>query len=515
MPQKTIVIREAVRTGSKLGQYAYPDKRNLTMAYNAKQVMDIRVSKGMTTAQSNEHQRRRSQKGEEYAMTKGNYDPTRERLNFEIVKGCKVAPVDKTRSIPERMTDILSSRGIKDPNEGLEEPKYRTVVNFIFGGSRERMHELAFGGQEVNLEHGSDNSHIRRDEAIERWAQDVYTFVAGKYGEENIVAFIVHLDELNPHVHCTLLPIKDGKFKYKEIFAGKDKYEFSARMKQLHSEFAEVNEVWGMSRGTSVSETGARHRTTEEYRRALSAECTTIEEEISQHKQVLSDLRSDIRLAERRVRGLNSMVENLKRIKAEKEEQLSELKLKLASRDGDITMLERQRDLLQRKIASIQDKLDDKREKLQTADQQLSALQEQMTAIEERTDELKAEAYKYSGDIQSRVDTLLKDVLIESLVGEHRGRMAGLSPAERELFDSSLLQRMAEQGNAVIHCATLLFVGLVDDATTFAKSHGGGGGGSDMKWGKDDDEDNRAWARRCMAMAARMMKPSSGRKAKR
>ena len=72
------------------------------------------------------------------------------------------------------------------------------------------------------------------------------------------------------------MPIKDGKFAYKQIFAGKDKYEFSARMKALHSEFADVNKRWGMERGTSVSETGARHRTTEEYRRQLSQEKATI-----------------------------------------------------------------------------------------------------------------------------------------------------------------------------------------------------------------------------------------------
>ncbi len=485
------------------------------MAKGDKQVFDVRPGKGFTTAQSNEHLRKWSERGWEHAESIGNYDRTRTNLNFEITKGCKIQSVDINRSIPERIMEILHARGIKDPNMGRETPRFRTVANILLGGSRRRMRELAFGEQEINPAKGADNSLITRKRDIELWAQDAYTFIARKYGEENIAAFIVHLDELNPHVHCTLLPIKDKRFNYKSLFGGTDMYEGKKMMMQVHDEFAVMNEAWGMERGSYVSETGARHRTTEEYRRALSAECTTIEEEISQHRQVLSDLRSDIRLAERRVKGLNSMVENLKRSKAEKEEQLSELKLKLASRDGDITMLERQRDLLQREIASIQDKLDDKREKLQTADQQLSALQEQMTAIEERTDELKAEAYKYSGDIQSRVDTLLKDVLIESLVGEHRGRMAELSPAERELFDSSLLQRVAEQGNAVIHCATLLFVGLVDDATTFAESHGGGGGGSDMKWGKDDDEDNRAWARRCMAMAGRMMKPSSGRKTKR
>ena len=244
---------------------------------NAKQVLDVHVSKGITVAQSNEHMRNWTEKGWKRATDLGNYDTTREHLNFEVVSGGKIRPIDKGRSIPERMAELLHKRGIKDPNEGLEEPRFRTVVNIIFGGSRTRMQELAFGKQEVDFEKGADNRHIKRKSEIERWAKDVYSFVCGRYGEQNIAAFIVHLDELNPHVHCTLLPIKDGKFAYKEIFAGKDKYEFSERMKQLHTDFyAEVNSKWGMSRGSSVSETGKKHRSTEEYRRMLSEECSTI-----------------------------------------------------------------------------------------------------------------------------------------------------------------------------------------------------------------------------------------------
>lgn len=182
-------------------------------------------------------------------MTKGNYDPTRKHLNFEVVPGGKIRPVDTSRNIPERMADILRFRGIKDPNEGLPEPKYRTVVNIIFGGSRERMQELAFGSQKVDYEKDADNSHIQRKADIERWAKDVYSFVSGRYGEQNIAAFIVHLDEINPHVHCTLLPIKDGRFAYKEIFAGKDKFEYSARMKQLHSDFSRRSIPSGACRG--------------------------------------------------------------------------------------------------------------------------------------------------------------------------------------------------------------------------------------------------------------------------
>lgn len=483
---------------------------------NQKQVLDVQVSKGITTAQSNEHQRRRSEQAEKYAIKMGNYDPTRKHLNFEIAPGGKIRPIDTSRSIPERMADILSSRGIKDPNEGLIEPKFRTVVNIIFGGSRERMRELAFGTQQVDFEKGADNARIKRKSDIERWAKDVYSFVSGRYGEQNIAAFIVHLDEQNPHVHCTLLPIKDGRFAYKEIFAGKDKFEYSERMKQLHTDFfAEVNTKWGMSRGSSISETGARHRTTEEYRRMLSEECTTIEENIGRHQKVLSELQSDIRLAERRVKGLTTMVENLEKSKAEKEAQLLAAEAELKANKGDAAQLAAQIQALQKELHGIDKQLADKQEKLQTADRQLSDLKENMDAIQERTEDLKEEAYKYSHDVHSKVDSLLKDVLLESVVSEYRNASAQLDVSERQLFDGTLVQSLSEQGSEVMHCATMLFLGMVDDATTFAETRGGGGGGSDLKWGRDNDEDNRAWALRCMRMASRMMRPAIGKKSKR
>ncbi len=483
---------------------------------NPKQVLDVQVSKGITAAQSNEHLRDRSERAEKYAMTKGNYDPTRKHLNFEVVSGGKVRPVDTSRNIPERMEAILRYRGIKDPNEGLPEPKYRTVVNIIFGGSRERMQELAFGSQKVDYEKDADNSHIQRKADIECWAKDVYSFVSGRYGEQNIAAFIVHLDEINPHVHCTLLPIKDGRFAYKEIFAGKDKFEYSARMKQLHSDFfSEVNTKWGMSRGTSISETGARHRSTEEYRRMLSEECTSIEENIKRHQQVLGELQTDIRLAERRVKGLTTMVANLEVQKAEKESLLSAAELDLKENKGNAAELASRIKMLEKELQSISRQLADKQEKLQTADRQLISLKENMDAIAERTETLKEEAYHYSQDVHSKVDTLLKDVLLEDMVSEYRSASVQMGESERQLLDGSLMQSIAERGTEVMHCATMLFLGMVDDATTFAESHGGGGGGSDLKWGRDEDEDNRAWALRCMRMASRMMRPAIGKKPKR
>ena len=50
-----------------------------------KNVIDMRPGKGFTTSQSNEHLRRMADK-ESAKKAQWNYDPSRERLNFEMGK---------------------------------------------------------------------------------------------------------------------------------------------------------------------------------------------------------------------------------------------------------------------------------------------------------------------------------------------------------------------------------------------------------------------------------------------
>ena len=81
--------------------------------------------------------------------------------------------------------------------------------------------QAILGNKEVNFKRGSDNSQVTRCPGIEKWAQDMYHFMADKYGEDNIAAFVVHLDETLPHIHCTLLPITEkNKFSYNKFFGG-------------------------------------------------------------------------------------------------------------------------------------------------------------------------------------------------------------------------------------------------------------------------------------------------------
>jgi hypothetical protein len=62
----------------------------------------------------------------------------------------------------------------------------------------------------------------------------------------------------------------------------------------------------------------------------------------------------------------------------------------------------------------------------------------------------------------------------------------------------------------VAHTAMLLFAGYIDAATSMSESCGGGGGSApESGWGKKDDEDERAYVRRCLQMAHSMYKPKS------
>ncbi len=485
------------------------------MEERAKQVMDMRPGKGITAAQSDEHQRNWTERGWEHATKNGNYDHSREHLNFEVTKGGVIQPVDKSRTITRRMADNLLERGIEDPNAKLAEPKFRTVVNIIFGGSRGRMHELAFGDQKVNLAHGADNSSIKRHKDIEEWAKDVYNFAAAQWGEENVIAFVVHLDEMNPHVHCTVLPIKDGKFKYKEIFGGANKYEYKAHITAIHDKLAKVNEKWGLYRGSSIAQTGAKHRTTEEYRRALSEECTTLEEQIEHNRMLLGQLLADIRLAEKRVKGLGTMTANLEEKKKALIQEMEALAAELKAGHGDSEELRKKIGKLDYDLQKVLDNLADKKKKLEEANRKLSELKKLEEETRERAETYRSDLKAATCNLEHQVRYRLADALLGDILKDFQSQLSAMDKNGRSVFEGSLLKDVAERGEDIFKCAIYLFANYVDLATTFAESHGGGGGDNDLPWGRKEDEDDRAWARRCLMRACRMMKPSGGKSVRR
>ena len=84
--------------------------------------------------------------------------------------------------------------------------------------------------------------------------------------------------------------------------------------------------------------------------------------------------------------------------------------------------------------------------------------------------------------------------------------IADIYPRDSCLFGDSFAMDFINSGDKIIYCAMYLYVGYINEATNFTESQGGGG--SDTKdWGREKDEDEIEWIRRCLQKATRMMKP--------
>ena len=505
----------------------------------AKQVFDLQEGKGMTAGQSTEHLRNYSVMDPD-AKKYGYYDPTRVNLNFEIGKGGVVMPVRKHYSIVQRFKDNLRNRGIEDPNEKKrklgKEPNRNTIANIMLGGSREQMLKLAFGDQKVNLTKGADNRGLERRKEIELWAKDMYNFVAKRFGEENIIAFVVHLDEKNPHVHCTVVPVnKNNKISYHDIF-GHDKEECRKIFRKLHDETAAVNKDWGLERGSDINTTGARHRTSEEYWQWLKDACNDLEkekgnkeEEIKGKQETLYFLDKEARRTEIKAKGLSKMIENLTVTRNDIQQEIDELTQE--ANQGKITNDEllKKTHLLTEELEGVEKKLKERREMLMNTNDQLDMLADKRAQIQHKYDDLQRAINK---DLPTLHDRVLRDVKSngwdEALKEGKRSYedmssyRQSLSAGERkifdkiysDLFDGSILEDIATRGEEIAAVTGALFLGYIEQAVNFAQTHGGGGGGPGGGWGKKDDEDDRAFMNRCFLMARMMMRPP-GRKLKR
>ena len=487
------------------------------MASGQKQVMDIKPAKGISQNESNEHQRKWNDHTKEVQMGRREYDPTRDHLNFEIAKGGIVQPIGKTKSIPQRMAERFAALGIKDPNEGKEKPNRITLAQVIFSGNHDRMVELAFGTQDVDLNRQRDNSHIRRMPEIEEWAKDMYRFACEQWGEDNIVGFYVHLDEKCPHIHCSVLPITpDGKLSHKKVFHGESKDALAKHLLFLHDELAKYNDKWGLERGSDIRETGAKHCSPEEYRRQLAQQLDELVRKIEAGELTLDEINKQITTAERKLKSFNTMIAKLQARQEELTRQRDELLREYNRTDADKSRLEREIAKTEKELDFVKDKLISRQMQLSATERELDVLNEQVKKTQSEHQEMESQLGKMSGDVREQLELRLKSVAMDEMVDTVRD-MITLSnvPEVKAALDNTLAKEFALRFNDIVRCAILLSVGLVDQATTFAEGRGGGGGGSNMPWGRKDDEDERKWLMRCLMQGARMMHPRGNQKKRR
>lgn len=90
---------------------------------------------------------------------------------------------------------------------------------------------------------------------IRQYFQNCYDWAASKYGKENIVSAMVHLDETTPHLHLCFIPItKDDRLCANDYFG--DGGKLSKLQDDIHEK---VFSKYGLQRGELAKETKRKH----------------------------------------------------------------------------------------------------------------------------------------------------------------------------------------------------------------------------------------------------------------
>lgn len=437
--------------------------------------------KGMDAAQGGENERRdwdkeRYDRKEDSHGNINHYDWYRRKLNFEIVKG-KICPqLSHTIPLHERIQNRLVELGFKGYKNGARNAP-NVIMDFVIGGNQERMREMAFGNQVVNFESSDKkNSTVVRQKEIENWAIDTYQWLAKRYGEENIIAFNVHLDETTPHIHSQVIPVAEVKQRGR-VKAGKERgtkmtvsfagvvgegpKEYSAYKTQMHTDyFLQVGHKYGLERGTffddlSPEEQAKRrgHMTKAQYNAYIQAEkkLKELDDKISDRAKHLAGLNDEIKTAEKKLKSFTKMLSNLN-------DQKEHLEI-------EITALEEMRDTgneeVEQQLKEKQRLLDEINGKISNREEQLSNVQQQLHDLAIKKDDL----VSMNVSLETISEDLSKDIKwkkskLEDVDSELKEKVAEVAKVDRtrelenarrhvEEHDAVLYRRWPEASDAV------------------------------------------------------------------
>lgn len=422
--------------------------------------------KNMDAALSDENERRNKNKEwfDRAQDSKGNtyhYDWWRRNLNFEIVKGKIVPPLSQDVPLHQRLKNRLTELGSKPYKSGATNAP-NVVMDFVIGGDHDRLTEMAFGQQTVNVDSPDErNNQLLRCNEIERWAMDTYQWAAKKYGEENIVGFNVHLDETTPHIHMQVIPVgkvmKRGRVKAGEergtklavsyaAIVGKEPEDLSKYLDAMHTDYhVKVGHLYGLERGTFFADltpeeqAERRHRTKKEYDAYLKEKK---EREKTRNENVAlklenKNLEAQNKMADKRLKGLNTMLTNLEELKDNLEAQIAALEDEYSE---DNEQLEQKHSELQAKLTMIEEKIAEKQEKLSIAEQQLRDINNKFARVKEQ----KEKCEKYIRTLAD--DAIKRHEMINKNISQKRAELVKMD----KTGELSRAEKHIEKRNAVI-----------------------------------------------------------------
>lgn len=506
------------------------------MTQEQKQALHIENGKSFSRGEANENERRWDDRKIDQLNRDpaNNYDRTRMHLNFEIGSDGKIHPLGyMDKRLDERIQERLDELEYH-PFKADSKIQPNICARLIIGGNHERTLEMAFGNQTVNLNKGADNSHLRRCREVEDWAMDSYKWCCEQFGKENVIGFQVHLDEKSPHCHALVIPVgRKGKEKKERVMwsakFGKNGNEYKGILHAMHTSLYEtVGKKYGLERGDSVEGRNVRHLDKHEFYR---------------EQQKL----------EKAIKGLTTMKENLENSIVWLQDEIQTVRCRLSDRKITLHEAESKVHKLENELSVLQEKLSDKTGKLQEKQQELNRLMKDVGNIHQIINPFKNHCIgftapqiteipptfgreKWMEKQNKRIETEFNKAVAEverlyMAEAEKQVKTAG----QNHLVDyKELHQYKNENGqlrqyilditeeNGKLNetlCGLLDVLAIPDFREKFfaiadaliggrpiPASSGGGGEISNLRWdGRNPDEDEQSYRRRCMIAAAGMV----------
>ena len=168
-----------------------------------------------------------NERDENYQADNPQIDPTRTRQNYNIIK--------RQRSYTQFINDKIAALDL--PTKVRKDAVL--MCSFVVGSDRAFFKNLSAREQQ-------------------QFFVGCTRFFAERYGEDNIISAVVHMDETTPHLHLNLIPVVDGRLSAKTLFGRKE-------LQSLQTDFhAAVGRKWNLQRGREGSQ--AKHLSTAEFK---------------------------------------------------------------------------------------------------------------------------------------------------------------------------------------------------------------------------------------------------------
>jgi len=186
-----------------------------------------------------------------------------------------------------------------------------------------------------NIDFYSAEAHSRQAEAAEVFFERSYRFMAGRYGEENVVSAYVHMDEKMPHMHFAFVPVVADRRRGGTKVSAKEAIT-KRELQVFHSELAQHLEKYNDFRYEVLNDaTKDGNKSIAELKRStaaqeLRAEIDALHQSHAKGSKMLSEVLDRMEAAKSTERALQGKIEGLQSIYSGAvltEKQINEIKI--------------------------------------------------------------------------------------------------------------------------------------------------------------------------------------------